>query len=130
MDNISDLLGSVLSDPNAVAKLRETARQLGLGGDQLGLNGQTDESVETSPQHHAAAPKTENSDDLGAGMIAALGKLTPLIGKLGEEDDMTRLLHALRPYLTGTRLKRAEEADKIVAIMRVIPLLKQQQQQT
>ena len=123
MDNISDLLGSVLSDPDAVAKLRETARQLGLGG-------QTDESVETSPQHHAAAPKTENSDDIGAGMIAALGKLTPLIGKLGEEDDMTRLLHALRPYLTGTRLKRAEEADKIVAIMRVIPLLKQQQQQT
>lgn len=130
MDNISDLLGSVLSDPDAVAKLRETARQLGLGGDQLGLTGQTDESAETSPQHHAAAPKTENSDDLGAGMIAALGKLTPLIGKLGEEDDMTRLLHALRPYLTGTRLKRAEEADKIVAIMRVIPLLKQQQQQT
>ena len=123
MDNISDLLGSVLSDPDAVAKLRETARQ-------LGLTGQTDESAETSPQHHAAAPKTENSDDLGAGMIAALGKLTPLIGKLGEEDDMTRLLHALRPYLTGTRLKRAEEADKIVAIMRVIPLLKQQQQQT
>lgn len=123
MDNISDLLGSVLSDPDAVAKLRETARQ-------LGLTGQTDESAETSPQHHAAAPKTENSDDIGAGMIAALGKLSPLIGKLGEEDDMTRLLHALRPYLTGTRLKRAEEADKIVAIMRVIPLLKQQQQQS
>ena len=125
MDNISDLLGAVLSDPDAVAKLRETARQLGLGGELSASDG---ESAEISPQHHAVAPtETEPGDDLGAGMIAALGKLSPLIGKLGEEDDMTRLLHALRPYLSGTRRKRAEEAEKMVAIMRVIPLLKQQQ---
>ena len=52
----------------------------------------------------------------------------PLLGKLNEEDDMTRLIHALKPYLSGARLKRAEEADRIVSIMRVIPLLRQSQE--
>ena len=88
MENLNDLLGSVLNDPASMEKLRETARQLGL--------------------------------DTSEGSSA---------GKLNEEDDMTRLIHALKPYLSGARLKRAEEADRIVSIMRVIPLLRQSRQE-
>lgn len=111
MDNIGDLLGSVLSDPDAVAKLKETARQ-------LGLDSHASTPAPPSETSHAAA-------ETGSDLLSAVGKLTPLLGKLGEEDDMTRLLHALRPYLSGSRLKKAEEADKIIAVMRVIPLLKE-----
>ena len=37
---------------------------------------------------------------------------------------MTKLIHALMPYLSGARLKRAEEASRMVSVMRVIPLLR------
>ena len=121
VENISEIIDSVLSNPDSAAKLRETARQLGL-----------DISGDVFPdQPRAAQTPSDDSQDKsskasGISAIApALGKLAPLLGKLNEEDDMTRLLHALRPYLSGARLKRAEEADRIVSIMRVLPLLRQ-----
>lgn len=118
MDNISNLLSSVLSDPDSMKKLRETARQLGL--DVSDTNAGGEEQVRL-PDH--------SSSENFPGLLPALSKLTPLLGKLNEEDDMTRLIHALKPYLSGARLKRAEEADRIVSIMRVIPLLRQSRQE-
>lgn len=112
MDNIGDIINSVLSDPEAVAKLKETAKQLGLDG-----------GTENS-QSEAPPPASNESSDL----LTAINRLVPMLGKLQEEDDMSRLIHALKPYLSGNRLKRAEEADKIMALMRVIPLLTSTQQ--
>lgn len=124
MENISDILGSVLSDPESMAKLRETARQLGMDASEEsdgGLPG--GETPAAKPQ----SPPQQTGTDGFSGLVPALNKLAPLLGKLNEEDDMTRLIHALKPYLSGARLKRAEEADRIVSIMRVIPLLRQSQ---
>ncbi|MBQ1554632.1 MAG: hypothetical protein IIZ68_04160, partial [Clostridia bacterium] len=56
-------------------------------------------------------------------LAASLGQLVPLLGKLGQDDDMSRLIHALKPFLSGSRLKKAEEADKIMMLLRLIPLL-------
>ena len=118
MDNINELLGSVLKDPESMEKLRETARQLGLEP--------SDSSSATALEHN---PVHSGGPEGLAGLAPAINKLTPLLGKLTEEDDMTRLIHALKPYLSGARLKRAEEADRIVSIMRVIPLLRQSRQE-
>ncbi len=118
MENINELLGSVLSDPDAMEKLRETAHQLGI------------ETSDTFPEKSEHTKKSGNSaSEALSGLMPAVGKLAPLLGKLNEEDDMTRLIHALKPYLSGARLKRAEEADRIVSIMRVIPLLRQSRQE-
>ena len=113
MENIGELLGSVLSDPDSMAKLKETAHQLGI---------ETSELSSGSEEHGTV---TQNASENLSGLTPAINKLAPLLGKLKEEDDMTRLIHALKPYLSGARLKRAEEADRIVSIMRVIPLLRQ-----
>lgn len=114
MENINELLGSVLSDPDSMEKLRETARQLGL---------------DTSEKDEHAKQNANSAAEALSGLAPAIGKLAPMLGKLNEEDDMTRLLHALKPYLSGARLKRAEEADRIVSVMRVIPLLRQSRQE-
>lgn len=120
MENLNELIGSVLSDPASMAKLREAAGQLGL-------------NVPDGDADPAAAQQAQQTQPDGTGALSALApaisKLAPLLGKLNEEDDMTRLIHALKPYLSGARLKRAEEADRIVSIMRVIPLLKQPEQE-
>ena len=122
-DNLSELIGSVLSNPDSAAKLRDTARQ-------LGLTLPPEQSGDSGDHRHNGEPDTSgNASQISpltlSGLAPALGKLAPLLGKLNEEDDMTRLLHALRPYLSGARLKRAEEADRIVSVMRVLPLLRQ-----
>lgn len=128
MDNIGELINSVLSDPGAMEKLRETARQFGIDADAL-----VGESGETGGESHSEVLETQSSDsnknlnstgDINMDMISAMTKITPLLSKLREEDDMTRLIHALKPYLSGDRRKKADEADKIMAVMRIIPLLK------
>ena len=118
MDNINELIGSVLSDPDSMDKLREAAHQLGLDTS----DGIADNNEQPKAPLHPAAGALSS-------LAPAVGKLAPLLGKLNEEDDMTRLIHALKPYLSGARLKRAEEAEKIVSIMRVIPLLRQSRQE-
>lgn len=113
MDNMSELIGSVLNDPAAVEKLRGMAAQLGLGG-------QTSDQADDRADEKSAPDGTAAS-----GTPELFGRIAPLLGKLGGDDDMSRLIRALKPYLTGSRLRRAEEAEKIVVIMRLIPLLKE-----
>ncbi|MBQ5544054.1 MAG: hypothetical protein IIU00_00085 [Clostridia bacterium] len=112
MDNIGDILQSVLSNPEALSKLKETARQLGINPD--------DDAPPSSPPVSSPPPKETTSP---TELAASLGQLVPLLGKLGQDDDMSRLIHALKPFLSGSRLKKAEEADKIMMLLRLIPLL-------
>ncbi len=127
MDNLEELLGSVLSDPDTMAKLRDTAKQFGIDTDALLSGGES--SATTQKEDSVTDIATAALPSLGAGginteMISAITKITPLLSKLNEEDDMSRLIHALRPYLSGDRRKKAEEADKLMTVMRLIPLLK------
>lgn len=122
MDNIGDIINSVLSDPEAVAKLKETAKQLGLDGDGAGNS--------SEPSNAPPPAKPESGAASSPDLLSAINQLVPMLGKMQQEDDMSRLIHALKPYLSGNRLKKAEEADKIMAVMRLIPLLKNAQQQT
>ncbi len=127
MDNLEELLGSVLSDPDTMAKLRDTAKQFGIDTDALlsGAGSSNErEDEDSAADISAAALPSSGSGGINTDMISAITKITPLLNKLNEEDDMTRLIHALRPYLSGDRRKKAEEADKIIAVMRLIPLLK------
>lgn len=119
MDNIGDMLSAVLSDPDAVARLRETARQLGLTQTDISDTSETPSAPPSSP------PEAHSSSSSGVpDLMGAMGKLVPMLGKLQEDDDMSRLIHALKPFLSGSRLKKAEEADKIMAILRLVPLLR------
>lgn len=46
-----------------------------------------------------------------------------LAGAMTEESDGQRLLRALAPYLRPSRQKKAEEAQKLLAVCRLLPLL-------
>ena len=53
-------------------------------------------------------------------------KIAPLLGSINQEDDNTRLLHALRPLLKNERQKKLDEAIKIMRMLKFLPLLKEQ----
>ncbi len=137
MDNLDGLLNSVLGDPEMMGKLRGVAQQFGIDPDLLSgaatesadkassdSGGSAEQSSDKGSVAPSEIPMANSPAAVDANMLAAVAKITPLLGKLREEDDMTRLLHALRPYLSGERRKKADEADKIMAILRLIPLLR------
>lgn len=58
--------------------------------------------------------------------IKTIMKLAPLLSTFRQEDNNTRLLHALRPLLGPERQKKLDEAVRILSMLRLVPLLKGQ----
>lgn len=52
--------------------------------------------------------------------------LAPLLSGIKNEDENTRLLNSLRPFLSGDREKRLDEAIRMLRMLKVMPLLKDQ----
>ncbi|MDR1002852.1 MAG: hypothetical protein LBL82_06260 [Oscillospiraceae bacterium] len=150
MDNLSDLLGNILSDPSAMEKVMEVAAQLGLGdtGDssadapppppppppphevgsdspQDGINADMLASLFSSfgggNDAHSGGQSGNSSPDFD--MIGMIAKFAPLIGMLGEEDDNTRLLLALRPLMSEEKRRKIDQAAKILRLLKLLPLL-------
>ena len=115
MVDIGERLEQLLSSPDGMQKLQDAASQLqgilGEGGDITALlSGVTGNS----------APPAEKPD------LSLLAKAAPLFAVMQQEDDGTRLLRALRPYLGEERAAWVDDALQILKWLRLIPLLKEQ----
>lgn len=102
MSQLQDTINQILSDPEAM-------RQVQSLGEQLGLTG-----AKPAPE----PPKSDGS------MENALASLAPLMQSVGGEDDLSRLLDALRPFLSAERLERLNQAKRLMRLVRMIPLIK------
>lgn len=137
MDDLAGKIGELLGSPEGMERIRNLASMLGQSQSQP-----SEPAEETAP---APAPATSPLSGLGSlgnlgnlGGLGALGglgnmdsdmlgtimKLAPLLSSLNQEDNSTRLLHALRPLLGPERQKKLDEATKILQLMRMLPLLK------
>ena len=127
MDNLGELSAMVaplLSDPQAMDSLRKAAEQMGLGGllpDGAPLAGGAGKSEEPAA---ASEPSRKPSGDIQAEMLSAVTKLAPLFASR-QEDDAARLLSALRPFLSQPRVRRLDEAEKLLTIGRVLSIMKE-----
>ncbi|HZK21446.1 MAG TPA: hypothetical protein VFC76_04120 [Oscillospiraceae bacterium] len=81
-------------------------------------------------------PKEENSEDLAPAAETALNKmalpdmskfasLAPILSELSKEDERTKFLMALKPFLSDERKSKADEAAKIVKIINLLPHLRE-----
>ncbi len=115
MEELNDKIARVLSDPDSLAKIQGMMAALG-GGDA------------TAPPtvQEAAPPPSGNSGGVSMPDLGALTRLLPLMGAFDREDDDTRLLQALRPYLHGERAGRLDETMKLLKLTRLLPLLQEQ----
>lgn len=116
MDDLNQKISEILSDPQALEQIK------GLG-EMLGLNNASNESVHNKPENTDIAPKSvigANSPD----MMGMVTKLAPIMSSLNKEDDTTRLLFALRPFLSPQRQKKLDEAGKLLKMMKLLPLIK------
>ncbi len=106
-DDLGEKLNAFLSSPDAMEKLQGAMAAFGI-------------SPETPPEKPPASPANEDLGDL-----SGLLKLAPLLTQLGQEDQNTVLLNALRPYLHGEREKRLDDSMKMMKLLKLLPLLQQ-----
>ena len=102
MDDLSEKLSGILSDPDAMRDIAALASQLGVD----------------APGVHKEPPKPP--DDTAA----LLSGLMPALSSLKQEDDTTRLLEAMRPFLSEERQRKLDKAKRLIRVMKLMPLIK------
>ena len=99
MSEMQDALNQILSNPEAMKQVQSL-------GEQLGLN--------------KPSPKPEPKNE----MLGAMQSLAPLMSSYSADDEVSRLLNALRPFLGEEKLRRLDQAQRLMKLIKVIPLLK------
>ncbi len=135
MADLENALSGILSDPDAMMKIKALGEQLGLTGssENSPANNRAtsagESALHTDSKGNQTAPSTSNSplEMLTRTDPALLSKITgflPMLSNMNKQDETTALLCALRPFLSAQRRKRLEEAEKILRIMKVLPFIR------
>lgn len=103
-DELSQKIDRLLNSPEGMEKLRNTMAAFGISAD--------------TPPTPEPPPQTEDN-----GLMSSLLNLAPLLSNLGQDDQNTALLKALRPYLHDGREKRLDESLKLLQLLKLLPLL-------
>lgn len=140
MDNLQDIFSSVLSDPEAVSKLRSLGQELGLTGN-TGNTGNTPQKktpsaapsfdlsalsglLGSSGNNSQNSPQSGLANSLSPDTMQSIAKIMPLLSGMNSDDEATALLTALRPFLSGDKRRRLDEAGKMLRVMRILPKLR------
>jgi hypothetical protein len=107
MEDLNEKLTRLLSSPEGMEKIQ--SMMSALGG--------------ALPQEDTPPPPPMPPPAAGGIDMAALSKVLPLLGQMNQENEDTRLLAALRPYLHGQRAERLEESMRLLKLMKLLPLL-------
>ncbi|MBR3778612.1 MAG: hypothetical protein IKL13_02670 [Clostridia bacterium] len=114
MEDLSEKLTQLLSSPEGMSKIQSAMAALGgmMGGDEPAPAAAPDPPPPSAPQ-------------MGGIDTAAITRILPLLGQMNQENEDTRLLAALRPYLHGQRAQRLEESLRLLRLMKLLPLLQE-----
>ncbi len=126
MEDISRKISEMLNDPRTMEQIRSLTGMLG--------NAPPPEPTvqpESVPSQESAAPALSSllgavggSDGFDPNWIGTVMKLAPLLRSLNQEDDSTRLLKALKPFLHEERAQKVDGAVRLLGIMKLLPVLK------
>ncbi len=111
MEDLTQQINSILGDPQKLQQLQAMAGALGLGGEET-------QAAAPPPPAPAAVPGM----DLNS--LQMMTRFAPVLSQLRQEDDSTRLLHALRPLLSEERRQKLDQAVKLLQMLRLLPLLR------
>ena len=108
MADIQDKINEILSNPEAL-------RQVQSLGEQLGLSGNAPEKPQPpEKKNELSLPTDFMNDDIAKSLI----KILPAVKSIGCEDDTTRLLNALRPFLSCEKQENSPSAQRYKYILK------------
>lgn len=134
MNDYSEGLERILNDPAAMEQVKALSRMLMSSTENGTALPAGPAPVPTAPAAPAppappAPPATASgglSDLLGSGdMMKTVMKMAPLFGRFQEENDSTRLLYALRPFLSPARQEKLDRAVRLLRLFRLLPVLQE-----
>ena len=111
MENIQDKIAEIMADPEALSQVQNLGKMLGLGSDE--------------PAAPPPSPNPDSNELLSGEALGAITKLMPLLSMANQEDDTSRLLAALRPFLSEEKCRRLDSAKRMLRIMKLLPALKE-----
>ena len=124
MDDLASKLNEILGNPESMEKIQNRAGMLGQSGGGLGnLLGNLGNPA--PPAASALPPAPANTaPGVDGELLQTVMKIAPLLSTIRQEDKNTRLLRALRPMLGQERQRKLDEAEKMLQMLRILPLLK------
>lgn len=114
---ISELLG----DPSTMEQIMNLTSMLGVGSNEETPNISPPTPPPSPPQKEPLVQPPAFSGD----MMQTMLKLAPVISNLNQDNDITCLLNALRPFLSEERTKKLDQAAKLLQILKLLPLIKE-----
>ena len=124
MDDLASKLNEILGNPESMEKIQNLAGMLGQSGGGLGnLLGNLGNPAPPAASALPPVPAT-TVPALDAALLQTAMKIAPLLSTIRQEDKNTRLLRALRPMLGQERQRKLDEAEKMLQMLRILPLLK------
>ncbi|MCI9414447.1 MAG: hypothetical protein HFJ79_04595 [Clostridiales bacterium] len=128
-DNLTDKISQLLGSPEGMQKIQSTLAALGMDG-----GGQEEAPSGPGPVVAPGVAEAASSLSLPGGLgggdglpdMQMIAKLAPLLSGMKGDDDNTRLLQSLRPFLSGDREGRLDESIKIMRMMKMLPMLREQ----
>ncbi|MBQ5840825.1 MAG: hypothetical protein IIW40_02605 [Clostridia bacterium] len=109
MDDLGEKISKLLSSPDAMEKIQSAMAAFG---------------VQESASQAASSPLPPAPAG-GLPDLNAIAKLAPLLSSMGQDNNDTRLLQALRPYLHGERAGRLDETMRLLRLLRLLPMLQE-----
>ncbi|MCI1965561.1 MAG: hypothetical protein LKJ17_05445 [Oscillospiraceae bacterium] len=117
MDDLPSMLNDFLKSPDSMEKIKNLASMLS-GGDGPGPSPPPEPPAPAVPDNRAPS-------GMDADSMRMIMKFAPMISKFRQEDDSTRLLRALRPFLKDEKKKKLDEAIRLMQIVKMIPFIRQ-----
>ena len=117
--DIGDMISRLLSEPGAQEKLMDAARSLGLS-DALPRDMPTEEKPAPQPMMPDLSALGALGSEGMAKLMPMLMKLMPLLGGESRDNEYTRLLCALEPFISGERRTRLGEARRLLGVLEAV----------
>lgn len=117
MDDFASKLGSIMSNPQMMSELKSLSSMLGLS-DAQNDNKANDNSNEVGE-------KGGLLDASSTDTLSLITSLMPLLSGINKEDDTTRLLNSLRPFLSHERQAKLDGAIKLIKVIKLLPIIKE-----
>lgn len=128
MDDIAGKITQLLNDPGTLEQIMSLTSMLGGNNEDSSPAPPTPAvPVQAQPEPVVAAPPSglgDFSSLLSGDMLQTVMRIAPLLGSIKQDDDTTRLLCALRPFLSEKRQKKLDNASKILMVIKILPAIK------
>lgn len=126
MEDLSRKITELLADPQTMEQIKGLAGMFQQGS---APSQEVSHAAASAPTPAPPMNISQAADKLSGGlpdtaMLGMVTRLAPLLHSFREEDESTRLLQALKPFMHEDRAKRIDSAIRLLHIMKLLPLLK------